>query len=299
MIRLPYGQDVVLDFPLIDAGAEAFESTPVTIAAGDVKVMHDQLIATNPSGKTIAFTSGGTERIKPGQTLTGATSAATCVVIGVRITSGTWAGGDAAGFLFVRSDTGTFQSENLNNTTTGTSNVATIAAALDAAGLFKHLGGGIYAVGIPGSQLSGARGFVKIQDQTATEEWADTAIVFETFGHPDAHDPDGCIASGTLLSTGQGVANVRLGAAPQNAPRKGYVVRITKFGQSPVVAVVKTYTAGATFDIVPYNAVPSGLDDTWSYSVYEDVTAYVSHVAHVAGTVDLASGGTGSQGIGG
>src|SRR3990167_992224 len=143
-MRIPYGTDTMFDFPLLDAGAEAFESKPVTIAAGDVKVLHDRLIATTPTGKTVAFTSGGTYRVKKGDTLTGATSAATAVVIGVRITSGTGAGGDAAGFYFVQGDSGTFQSENLN--VGANTNVATIAAALDAAGLFKHIGGGMYAI---------------------------------------------------------------------------------------------------------------------------------------------------------
>lgn len=76
-------------------------------------------------GREMAFTSGGTVQISVGNTITGATSGATAVITKVILTSGTWAGGDAAGRLIFASQTGTFQSENLN---VGASlNVATIA----------------------------------------------------------------------------------------------------------------------------------------------------------------------------
>lgn len=210
-MRIPYGSDYLFTLPLIDKGATDFEATPVPSAAGDVKVANNRLAAANPSGKTIAFTSGGTEEILPGQTLTGATSAATCVVMAVWLTSGTWAGGDAAGFLFVKSDSGTFQSENLNNTTTGTSNVATIGAALDAAGLFKHLGAGEYAVCVPGSQTEGAFGYVKLVDQTGTKEWEDVSLQFETEDHPLAAFPNGCKYAFTAASIAAGYARATAG----------------------------------------------------------------------------------------
>jgi len=76
-------------------------------------------------GREISFTSGGTYEIVAGNTITGATSAATAVITKVILTSGTWAAGTAAGRLFFASQTGTFQSENLD---VGVStNVATIA----------------------------------------------------------------------------------------------------------------------------------------------------------------------------
>lgn len=76
-------------------------------------------------GRSIAFTSGGTYVVAEGNTITGATSAATATVKRVIVTSGTWAGGDAAGRLVLSGQTGTFQSENLN--VGGNLNVATIA----------------------------------------------------------------------------------------------------------------------------------------------------------------------------
>lgn len=76
-------------------------------------------------GRTIAFTSGGTTEIEEDDTITGATSGATATVKRIIVTSGTWAGGDAAGTLVLYSQTGTFQSENLD--VGASSNLATIA----------------------------------------------------------------------------------------------------------------------------------------------------------------------------
>lgn len=78
-----------------------------------------------PLGRELAFTSGGTTAIAEGDTITGATSGATAVITRVVLTSGTWAGGTAAGKFIFASQTGTFQSENIN---VGASpNLATIA----------------------------------------------------------------------------------------------------------------------------------------------------------------------------
>lgn len=76
-------------------------------------------------GRQVSFTSGGVYEILAGDTITGATSGATATVRRVIKTSGTWAGGDAAGRLILSGQTGTFQSENLN--VGANSNVATIA----------------------------------------------------------------------------------------------------------------------------------------------------------------------------
>ena len=70
--------------------------------------------------RVMAFTSGGTTEITAGQTITGATSAATAIVRKVLLSSGTWAAGTAAGvFLFDKEDlVGTFQTENVDVGTT-------------------------------------------------------------------------------------------------------------------------------------------------------------------------------------
>lgn len=75
-------------------------------------------------GHYIDFTSGGTYEIAEGDTITGGTSGATADVTRVFLTSGTWAGGTAAGRLYLANKTGTFQSETLD--VDANTNVATI-----------------------------------------------------------------------------------------------------------------------------------------------------------------------------
>lgn len=53
----------------------------------------------------------GTGEIKVGDTVTGGTSGATGVVTMVQLTSGSWGGGNAAGWLCIKSKTGTFQND--------------------------------------------------------------------------------------------------------------------------------------------------------------------------------------------
>lgn len=77
-------------------------------------------------GREVAFTSGGVYTMVEGDTITGATSGATAVLARVALRSGTYAGGDAAGYLFFASQTGVFQAENLN--VGANLNVATIAS---------------------------------------------------------------------------------------------------------------------------------------------------------------------------
>lgn len=77
--------------------------------------------------KILAFTSGS---VVPqiGDQISGATGGATGVIEQYEVTSGTWAGGDAAGNIWIRDQSGTFQSENLDNDTASETNFATIGA---------------------------------------------------------------------------------------------------------------------------------------------------------------------------
>lgn len=83
-----------------------------------------------PAVKTMAFTSGGTNQIKAGHKIIGATSGATAVVRQVVLTSGSWAGGDAAGTLILEAETetGTFTSESIYYSGSSGTNDATGAA---------------------------------------------------------------------------------------------------------------------------------------------------------------------------
>ena len=195
MIEIQYGVGYIFDFPLIDYGATPFvaDHTPV---AGDAKVSGDDLIFTNLTAETIAFTSGS-EAPRNGDLLTGATSGQTLRVIGYRLTSGTWAGTDAAGKLFVHSASGVFQAENLNNTSTGTANVLTIGADLDGAGIFQYIANGMNAAGITPTEAQTQYGVLAVRDAAGTE-WEDQAIPFKTYGHPLAADPRGVAFAGEL-----------------------------------------------------------------------------------------------------
>lgn len=80
----------------------------------------------------IPFSSGGTTEIAAGDRIKGATSNATAIVEQVLLYSGSWAGGDAAGFFVVQEGSlvGTFGSENvfIDSDSTSGSNDATVTA---------------------------------------------------------------------------------------------------------------------------------------------------------------------------
>lgn len=97
-------------------------------AAGTAAVLHKDSTSGWTAialGREVAFTSGGTYEIVEGNVITGATSGATATITRVALRSGTWAAGTAAGTLVFASQTGTFQSENLD--VGANLNVATIA----------------------------------------------------------------------------------------------------------------------------------------------------------------------------
>ena len=96
---------------------------PVTVEAaatftGDAHYTTEELLlgdlieAMTATVWTLAFNSG-TVAIAVGDTVTGATSTATGYVAGVTVSTGSWAGGDAAGTLTLRRATGTFAAESL------------------------------------------------------------------------------------------------------------------------------------------------------------------------------------------
>jgi len=89
-------------------------------------ILADLIACMTGPERLFSFTSGGTYEIEAGDTITGATSTETALVIEVSVLTGTFAGGDAAGTLRVRSQSGDFVAENLN--VGAETNVATIAA---------------------------------------------------------------------------------------------------------------------------------------------------------------------------
>jgi hypothetical protein len=82
-------------------------------------------------GRSLAFISGGTVETAEGDTITGATSGATATVERVIVTSGTFAGGDAAGHLILSGQTGTFTAETLDiGASVNVANVSADSAAI-------------------------------------------------------------------------------------------------------------------------------------------------------------------------
>ena len=110
------------DAAALDASSNARVIERVDFASGKFPSPIGNPVRGN--SRTVSYTSGGTYQILVGDVITGAISGATGRVIAITLTSGTWAGGDAAGVITVCDQSGTFQSENLN---VGTNNdVATI-----------------------------------------------------------------------------------------------------------------------------------------------------------------------------
>lgn len=108
-----------------DAGIKDVEESGGQIRIGDKAFSFLGSIFTDHTDyEYIKFTSGSVE-FTAGETITGATDGATAVVVNWYEDSGTWAGGDATGVVWVSTVVGTFNaSENLNGSTGG-DNMAT------------------------------------------------------------------------------------------------------------------------------------------------------------------------------
>ena len=95
----------------------------VTTLSGTIRLVKAWL------GKVIVFTGGGTVEIKAGEWLKGITSGAKVHIRQVILDSGTWAGGNAAGWFVCNAEeiTGTVASENMQRYATepGTATAAT------------------------------------------------------------------------------------------------------------------------------------------------------------------------------
>ncbi len=83
------------------------------VPGGDCELTHAGQLAWTVGTQTsiydqITFTSGGTYEPRPGDTVTGNSSDKTAVVVSTVLSSGSWAGGDAAGTITYRSASGTF-----------------------------------------------------------------------------------------------------------------------------------------------------------------------------------------------
>lgn len=106
-----------------------------------VNLTDGDLITELYHGAPLGFDSGSTE-IKADMEITGGTSGATAMVKEVVVTSGTWAGGDAAGFVILHDETvsGTFANDEIIKLIDGrgyerTTDAATVNGTLGTSGV--------------------------------------------------------------------------------------------------------------------------------------------------------------------
>lgn len=80
----------------------------------------------------LGFDSGGTTELKVDTKIEGGSSGATGIIRAIEVTSGTWVGGDAAGYIYFSTTSGTWQNnEQINRTKPTTSNnIATVDGTL-------------------------------------------------------------------------------------------------------------------------------------------------------------------------
>lgn len=95
-----------------------------------VAVIRDAIIDVSFLAWPMAFTGGGTDVPRVGDVITGATSGDTGEIVKIEVTSGSWAGGDAAGVLWLRKVSGEFQAEDLDIVAREITDFASITAGL-------------------------------------------------------------------------------------------------------------------------------------------------------------------------
>lgn len=124
-------------------------------------------------GEWIDFTSGGTYEIQEGDTITGHTSSVTAIVGRIILSSGTFAGGDAAGRMFIRNVSGAFQAETLD--VGANVDVATIAGDSTAVSLNPD---GVYEfVNYNFGGNTGQRRMYGVDGENKSFEWDGTTFV--------------------------------------------------------------------------------------------------------------------------
>jgi hypothetical protein len=125
------------------------------------------------------------------QTMTGVTSSRTAVLVAITVTSGTWAGGDAAGVLSFKSKSGTFTAAEIGNFTNGSHCVITADLAVAARQFTENLAAGDLTAG---DTIRMARTPAPISIGNAT--WTDGSGTV-TLDTAITKNIDLCVAAGT------------------------------------------------------------------------------------------------------
>ncbi len=142
----------------------------------------------------LAFDAGGTTPIAVGDTVTGASSGASGVVMAVGVTSGSWAGSNAAGVLYLKTLSGTFSNDEavqVGGSTRATANGASVRGYRDATLTATWSSGANVAVA-PDVDIA-------VAELAADRLPADLAAL--TFSAPTSAD-DGVIIGGGELAAG-------------------------------------------------------------------------------------------------
>ena len=144
----------------------------------------------------IAFTSGGTTELLTGTKIEGGTSGATGIVRAIEVTSGTWAGGDAAGWIYFESTTGTWNSsEQINRTKpTSSTNIATTNGSLEG-----NIGDGNTEFVVKSATGGAASNQTSTSVTSVHHEWASLAD-FETYFIDSSHINNTSLVSADVVA---------------------------------------------------------------------------------------------------
>lgn len=184
-----YATDATFYFPLITEAAPDFIIAAVP-SAGDAKLWTTAQIAANPTSFILGFDSMSELPTVGDQIDENGAGTAQAVVMDTIITSGTIGGGDAAGFMFVKSVSGqAWSNDDQIDINGGTANIATADSTTHdlaaTAGLIGVVGGGQYAVGLTAAEMTCIQGTITIID-AAGDAYEDQAIAFTTYGNASA-----------------------------------------------------------------------------------------------------------------
>lgn len=296
----PYGQDLLVSLPLIDAGAQDYLATIPTIAAGDAKLWIDDGATggvANPTARILGFDSMSVLPSQ-GDVLGENAGDGVATVMFVVLVAGTVGGGNASGFMFVKTVSGTWSDNStINNTTTSASDIGTVDAGTtgvytlatnqlaNTAGLFAFALSRAW-VAVTAAEAASSGVSVRLVD-TAAKEWEDTSADFVTVDHPLAGDPQGALYAGVATSVAAGTlvgANVDgvghpLSAEAAIAPCLVVYIEDATLGAGQAVPVASFTHGTRTFTLLHnWPLTPTG---TISYKVYS-IARMPAHVMSAA-----------------
>lgn len=138
-------------------------------------------------GAALAFSSG-TAAFAAGETVTGGTSGATGVVVSVKVDSGDWGTNDAAGTLYLKTLSGTFQAETITGATgSATAAGAQVANTLPPGGKYRFDNYNFYG-GADGLRMYGVNGVgYAFEWDGSGLSWIKTGATVDTPTHVIGH----------------------------------------------------------------------------------------------------------------